>query len=87
MRHPMRGWHWVLAAVRSGGRSPLRTRNAKGPEAATCGNHGTQRPVREIALRRRHAGAKEEKLVMVLHISGHLRRSASSPETTLKRSV
>ncbi len=70
MRHPMR---WLaLAAIALGGpaAAPAADGNAKGSEAATCNTYGTRVEFEKSPSAAAKRAAKEEKLVMVLHISG-----------------
>ncbi len=70
MRHPTRWLALGLIALCGPAAGLAADGNAKSPEAATCSTHGTRVEFEKSPSAAATRAAKEEKLVMVLHISG-----------------
>lgn len=60
------GVAWLCAAITAHAQSPL----TKSPDTATCGDYGTSIRFEKTPKDAATKALKEEKLVMVLHVSG-----------------
>ena len=70
MRHPMRWLALAAVALCGPAAAPAADGNAKGSGAATCNTYGTRVEFEKSPSAAATRAAKEEKLVMVLHVSG-----------------
>ncbi len=64
-------WRRLTATLAAGLLFSLGLAAAQAGETATCGNHGTSVEFVDTPALAAKKAAKEEKLVFVLHVSGH----------------